>query len=368
MKKPFDRNELIFYPLADRINRVYIDDLENGGAATAPGSIDSRPDPESLGLVAPIAEAIQRAKGAGADRVAAFGAHTIKNGMGPIIGKLISKGWFSHCATNGAGIIHDWELAYQGATSEHVQENVAIGRFGMWEETGRLINLAINVGAYRGWGYGESVGHLVEDDGLVFPGIKELREAMAGDDLGRAAAAADLLDTMKRLAIEPGKLEITHRHAAIGLQAAALRLGVSFTAHPMFGHDIIYTHPACSGAAIGRTAERDFLSFAGSIAGLEGGVYLSVGSAVMSPMIFEKSLSMARNRAIQSGRAIDDFDIYVVDLAEMKWDWSNDGEPPPDDPAYYVRFCKSFSRMGGRFTYVRLDAGRLFRALEFLLG
>ena len=89
----------------------------------------------------------------------------------------------------------------------------------------------------------------------------------------------------------------------------------------MFGHDIIYTHPMSSGAAIGRTAERDFLTFAGGISELTGGVYLSIGSAVMSPMIFEKSLSMAQNIALQKKNRIKDFSIYVVDLSKSTWDW-----------------------------------------------
>jgi hypothetical protein len=123
----------------------------------------------------------------------------------------------------------------------------------------------------------------------------------------------------------------------------------------MFGHDIIYSHPANLGAAVGRTAQRDFLSFAQSIRRLEGGVYLSVGSAVMSPMIFEKSLSMARNVAMQAGQRIEDFSIFVVDLAGSSWDWQGQGEPSPDDPAYYLRCCKTFSRMGGRMTTVTAD-------------
>jgi hypothetical protein len=123
----------------------------------------------------------------------------------------------------------------------------------------------------------------------------------------------------------------------------------------MFGHDIIYTHPMSCGAAIGRAAERDFLAFAHTISQLQGGVYLSVGSAVMSPMIFEKALSMARNLARQEGRAIDDFSLYVSDLAKSTWNWQRDGEPPQDNPAYYLRFCKTFSRMGGRLAYTSCD-------------
>jgi len=131
----------------------------------------------------------------------------------------------------------------------------------------------------------------------------------------------------------------------------------------MFGHDIIYTHPLSCGAAIGRAAERDFLSFTHSVSRLQGGVYLSVGSAVMSPMIFEKALSMARNLARATGAAIDDFALHVVDLAQISWDWQRDGEPSQDNPAYYLRFCKTFARMGGRLTYTSCDNRHYLAAL-----
>jgi len=161
---------------------------------------------------------------------------------------------------------------------------------------------------------------------------------------------------------------VAHPFKDEGLQAAAYAAGVPFTAHPMFGHDIIYTHPLSCGAAIGRAAERDFLSFVDSVSRLEGGVYLSVGSAVMSPMIFEKALSMSRNVARAKGASIGDFSIHVVDLARSAWDWTRDGEPPQDNPAYYLRFCKTFSRMGGRMTYTSADNRSflvaLLRALE----
>jgi hypothetical protein len=131
----------------------------------------------------------------------------------------------------------------------------------------------------------------------------------------------------------------------------------------MFGQDIIYAHPLNSGAAVGRTALRDFLSYAHSVSALEGGVYMSVGSAVMSPMIFEKSLSMARNIALQGGHRIEDVFILVVDLARAVWDWSRDGEPPQDNPAYYLRYCKTFSRMGGTMRYLTADNRDFFLSL-----
>jgi hypothetical protein len=160
---------------------------------------------------------------------------------------------------------------------------------------------------------------------------------------------------MTRRGLVPGRIAIEHPFKRYSLAAAAYSAQLPFTCHPMFGHDIIYTHPMSSGAAIGRTAEPDFLSFADSVSRLEGGAYLSVGSAVMSPMIFEKALSMARNAARREGRKIEDFAIHVVDLARSTWDWTSGAEPAQDDPAYYLRFCKTFSRMGGRMSYASAD-------------
>jgi hypothetical protein len=132
----------------------------------------------------------------------------------------------------------------------------------------------------------------------------------------------------------------------------------------MIGHDIIYEHPLASGAAIGRAAMRDFLCYAEGVSRLAGGVYLSVGSAVMSPMIFEKSLSMARNLARQRGETIEDHFMLVADLAPSTWDWTKGGEPPAENPAYYLRYCKSFSRMGGTMRYLSADNRDLLLGLR----
>ncbi len=153
----------------------------------------------------------------------------------------------------------------------------------------------------------------------------------------RAAAAIDLLAACREFGLPAGCMSVPHPQRSLSVQAAAYRLGIPFTGHPMIGHDIIYTHPLVSGAAIGRTGMRDFLRFAASVSRLEGGVYLSVGSAVMSPMVFEKSLSMAQNLALQAGTAIAAHYILVVDIAQSAWDWSRAGEPPASDPAYYLR-------------------------------
>ncbi len=295
----------------------------------------------------------------------AFGAHSIKNGLGPVLIRLMEDGWLTHLATNGAGIIHDWELAFLGKTSEDVAANVKKGEFGIWQETGFFINLAISVGAYNGLGYGESVGQMIQNEALVIPTEKELKTAMKDiSDLDRAAAAADLLAAVRKFSLEAGKMKIAHPHKKFSVQAAAFRMGVPFTGHPMIGHDIIYNHPANCGAAIGRTALRDFLVFANQVSKLDGGVYLSVGSAVMSPMIFEKSLSMAQNLAIQAGRRIEKHFILVVDLAKSTWDWDAAGEPPMDNPAYYLRYCKTFSRMGGTMRYLSADNRRFLARLS----
>jgi hypothetical protein len=347
--EPLDRRRVEFRPLAEREDRVFLPgDLVHAG--DAPGPVSDR----VARIIDETAERIVQARAGGRPVVMAFGAHTIKNGLAPVLIHLMDGGLVTHLATNGAGIIHDWELAYRGSTSEHVQANARRGRFGTWEETGRLINLALLAGAWHGRGYGESVGRLVAEGGLDLPTREELTEALRGPDFERAGAAADILAVAESNDVPQGRLDVPHAHASVSAQAAACRLGVPFTGHPMIGHDIIYTHPLNCGAAVGRTAERDFLRFAGAIAAIEGGVYLSVGSAVMSPMIFEKSFSMAQNIALQQGCSIDNHFVCVVDLAQSSWDWSG-GEPPEDHPDYYLRFCKTFHRMGGELRYACAD-------------
>lgn len=349
----FNRRRIKFHPLSERRNKVRIErDMLTSAAPVEVG-------PETARRVAEVAERIRHAKSIAAPVVMAFGAHTIKNGLGPLLGELVQAGWIDHLATNGAGVIHDWEFAFQGESSEDVRGNVAEGKFGIWQETGFHINLAILLGAFDGCGYGESVGRLISAGCHDLPPEDRLLGVIAAagaspEAAEKAAAAADLKAAMQRFDLAPGKLVVEHPFAHLSIQAIAYEAGVPFTSHPMFGHDIIYTHPLSCGAAVGRTAERDFLSFANAVAQLEGGVYLSVGSAVMSPMIFEKSLSMARNVAHQDGARIDDHFMAVVDLAESTWDWTK-GEPPTDSPDYYLRHCKTFHRMGGTMRYIRAD-------------
>ena len=347
-----DRHKIRFRPLRERKDRIFIE-RHHVPATAQPSSL---PGPVQR-VVDESVRRIVEAREKDRSRMLAFGAHTIKNGLALVLVKLIKDGWITHLATNGAGIIHDWEFAFQGHSSENVRENVERGQFGIWEETGFYINLALLVGAYQGLGYGESVGALVEDEGLEIPAKEALEQAIGSslrNDPSRAAAALDLLDGVQAFNLHPGWLPVAHPFKQYSVQAAAYRLRLPFTGHPMIGHDIIYTHPLNNCAAIGRAAQRDFLAFARAVCDLDGGVYLSVGSAVMSPMLFEKSLSMAQNLAIQQGKHIDNHHIIVVDLAESRWDWHK-GEPPWDSPEFYVRYNKTFSRMGGTMRYACLD-------------
>lgn len=345
-----DRSQLKIRRLGSRVSKVKI--------ARDAVSPDSRPGPLSVRALDVLSECVEKMREARANKrpvMLAFGAHTMKNGLSPVLIRLIEDGWVTLLATNGAGIIHDWEFSFQGMSSEDVRSNVEGGQFGIWEETGLYLNLAIVVGAYEGLGYGESVGRMIEQEGLDIPSCEALikmARRIAAHSPDKAAAALDLLSALRRQKIEEGFLAIPHPFKNFSAQGAAYRLNVPFTAHPMIGHDIIYTHPANHGAAIGRAALRDFLAYAAQVRQLEGGVYLSVGSAVMSPMVFEKSLSMSQNLELQAGRKISRHHMVVVDLADSVWDWQKDGEPPTDSPAYYLRYCKTFSRMGGVMRYV----------------
>jgi hypothetical protein len=345
-----DRSRLLVRRLDKRPNKVEIE-----RDAVSP---DTVPQPISRAATEALMECVAKiraARLAGRPVMLVFGAHTIKNGLAPVLIQLMEQGWVTLLATNGAGIIHDWEFAFQGLSSEDVRANVDQGQFGIWEETGFNLNLALIVGAYEGIGYGEAVGRMISRDGLDIPSREQLLKTVkdvAEQEPDLAAAALDLLATIQKFHLKPGFLSILHPFKRYSAQAAAYRLNIPFTAHPMIGHDIIYNHPVNHGAAIGRVALRDFLAYAEQVRHLDGGVYLSIGSAVMSPMVFEKSLSMSQNLELQAGRKIANHHMVIVDLAESTWDWQQAGEPPADNPAYYLRYCKTFSRMGGAMRYV----------------
>lgn len=354
-QQEFDRWKIRFRSVSDRTNKFRIDDIAIDGESPVP-------DPGASGAeIDAVAAEIRRARSRGAPVVLVHGAHLIKNGLGPLVVEFVKDGWLTHVGTNGAGSIHDWEFAFLGSSCEDVAANVAVGEFGIWDETGGRIGLSLLAGGIVGAGYGEAVGRMISEEKLVVPDPVALRETMAAaldrrESMDIAAAAADLLSVLERTEFQAGAVEIPHPWKHTSVQCACYENSARFTVHPGIGQDIIYSHPLFQGGSVGRASMRDFLRYAATIRQLDGGVYLSVGSSVMSPMIFEKSLSMARNVLLQEGSAtkLENFSIVVNDLAAATWDWSQ-GEPPVDNPAYYVRFCKTFSRMGGRLSYLGMD-------------
>lgn len=360
-----DRSRLSIKKLSERKDKIQIE-KDQIPVTQMPGDLSR----SGQLLISEAANRIRLARQKQKSVMLTFGAHTIKNGMAPTLIALMEEGWLTHLATNGAGIIHDWEFAFQGSSSEDVRENVEQGQFGIWDETGYFINLALIVGAFEGLGYGESIGKMISQEGLQIPEVTFLYDratvAMKSNP-ELAAAAVDLAGVITRFRLQPGFMRVKHPYKKYSIQARAYELGIPFTGHPMIGHDIIYNHPMNQGSALGRTALHDFLSFANSVTNLDYGVYMSIGSAVMSPMIFEKALSMAQNIKIQEKRHIDNHYMLVVDLARSDWNWQKDGEPPKNNPSYYLRYCKTFSRMGGEMHYMTADNRDFLLALNHLL-
>ncbi|MCU0770328.1 MAG: hypothetical protein MUE94_00970 [Verrucomicrobia bacterium] len=347
---PLDLTRVNVKPLAQRhtlspLNRILVE------PASAPPAVADA----ARAVIEGCAAAIRAARQRGASVMLIYGGHLVKNGAMAIVNTLIRQGWLTHLATNGAGTIHDWELAYFGQTEESVRENIARGQFGTWDETGRAINLAVLAGALRGEGFGRSLGRFICEDGTSLPSVDELKRLVVSEP-GHpfTAARADLLQTMLRHQLAGGRIEVKHPHRQSSIVGTAFECRVPLTAHPGIGYDIYATHPLFSGAAIGRAGGEDFRSFSRAVEGLDGGVVLSVGSAVMGPQVFEKSVSCVNNLRLQDGRAIlEGHSMYVVDLQDGgSWDWSA-GEPPKSNPAYYLRFCKSYARMGGAMHYLQ---------------
>jgi len=349
---PLDLKKVKVYPLAQRRS---LSRLEN--ILVDP---DQTPPPCSQDALKPIrecAEGIASARRRDASVVLMYGAHLVKNGALRLVNRLVERGWITHLATNGAGAIHDWELAFQARTEESVKQNVATGTFGTWDETGRCMALALLAGGLRAEGLGRSLGRFICEDGVVLPEPALLEKTLceAPAEAG-APARAELLQAMRAHSLPAGRIIVNHPWKETSILANAFRREVPFTVHPGIGYDIITNHPLFNGAAIGRAAEMDFRLFGAAVERLDGGVVLSIGSAIMAPQVFEKSISCVNNLRLQAGRSIvQGHKIFVVDIQDGgKWDWSA-GEPPRDNPAYYLRFCKSFSRMGGAMRYVQSD-------------
>jgi hypothetical protein len=241
-----------------------------------------------------------------------MGAHVLRAGVSRHLIDLMERGLINHIAMNGAGPIHDWELALIGATTESVARYVRTGEFGLWEETGR-INDIVNNSVRGGFGMGEAIGQAIQEG--RFP------------------------------------------HKSLSVLAAAYRLRVPVTVHIGIGYDIIHEHPNCNGAALGQASYTDFLILARTIERLEGGVALNFGSAVMGPEVYLKALTMARNIAHQEGRSIARFTTAVFDLIPLEGDTRQ--QAPKSDPRYYYRPWKTILVRtvadGGESYYVQGD-------------
>ena len=224
-----------------------------------------------------------------------MGAHVIKVGLSRFVIDLMERGIVTHVGMNGAGPIHDFELALIGATTESVARYIQEGQFGLWDETG-WINDIVAEGVRDGLGYGEALGRAIQGTGV--------RDQGSGDR-GQ--------ETRDRSQLPASSFQ----HSDISILAAGYRLRVPVTVHIGIGQDIIHEHPNCDGAALGEASYRDFLIFTQTVTQLQGGVMLNFGTAVMGPEVYLKALSMARNVAHQEGRRINQFTTAVFDLIDL---------------------------------------------------
>ena len=364
--KPLDLSQLKVFPLSERHSLTRADEI-----VIDPDS-PAKPCSERLApLIRNCAQSIRAARDRGAAVMLIYGAHLLRNGAAKILERMMDRKWLTHLATNGAGTIHDWEYSWFGASTESVEMNVGNGTFGTWNETASNIHLALMAGALDGLGYGRSLGRMIHEDGVTLPTAEELSQAIAATPSHPLTAArADLLRAMMSQKWPSGRIQIDHRWKYASILAQAYKHDVPVTVHPGIGYDIISNHPVFNGGVIGRAAEWDFKLFGGSVEQLDGGVVLSVGSAIMGPQVFEKSISCVNNLRLQSGRPIvHDHAVYVVDLQDGGgWDWTQ-GEPPKTHAAYYLRFCKSYSRMGGAMQYLQCDNALFIHNLyEELVG
>jgi len=299
----FDRKRLDIKPLRNRrhdLNISIIDRLDYKRA----GRVDKK--------IHEVAKRIVFARRNHRATILIIGAHVVRSGVQNYLIDLMKKGFISCIATNGAGMIHDFEFALIGATTENVARYIKKGQFGLWKETARLNDIINN--AYTedtASGMGEAVGRYIERSGLPYKSISIL--------------------------------------------ANAYRLHIPVTIHIGIGYDIIHEYPNCNGAATGALSYNDFLKFVSIVQHLENGVVMNFGSSVMGPEVFLKALSMARNIAHQQGKKITHFTSLVCDLIKLPKNVNK--EPLCSNPAYYFRPWKTMLvrtiANGGEGFYVR---------------
>jgi len=297
--KIFDRNKLEIMPLSERNHDL-----------TYANIIDLTPYQIKHEAFAHVSKAIYKARSNNASVILMMGAHVIRSGVQKYIIDLMEKGFISCIAMNGAGLIHDYEFALIGKTTESVSRYIKNGQFGLWKETGR-INDIVTEAANKNRGLGEYVGEIIEKECFQYKDISVL--------------------------------------------ATGYRLKIPVTIHVSIGSDIVHEHPNCDGAAYGKTSYTDFLSFTYVLQNIENGVVMNFGSAVMAPEVFLKALSMVRNVAHSESTSISNFVTLVCDLHDIPDNYFE--EPPKSNPFYYFRPWKTMLVRtvsdGGRSYYVK---------------
>lgn len=269
---PLDFSGISTYPLAERNNKVSVANdfaLPVNCGMTVAGLLAALPRQLGSQALIGVIDAVVAAREKGKPVVMAMGGHVIKCGLQPVLKTLIEADVVTAVALNGAGSIHDFEIALIGATSEDVGAVLHAGTFGMAEETGRDINAALKSGVAQGMGYGESIGRMIVDRKLPF-------------------------------------LEQS-------LQASCVTKGIPLTVHVAVGTDITHQHPSADGAVLGAASYTDFRIFTSVVSQLgDGGVYLNIGSAVLLPEVFLKALSIAQNL----GHHVDHFTTANFDMQQ----------------------------------------------------
>jgi len=252
---PIDVSRLKTYPLKSRRSKINVSDFSvpwrRGGSLAK--FLSGLPDILAVQTLRTLAQAIARARRRGRPVILGMGAHPTKVGLNPIIVDLMKREIVTALAVNGAVVIHDFELALMGHTSEEVEAEIDSGRFGMAEETGRMINQAIVDGVQNGLGLGEAVGQYIFRRRKQFPNWKT------------------------------------------SLLATGAKDNIPVTVHVAIGTDIIHMHPAADGASLGEGSLRDFRKLTAVVSHMEGGVYLNLGSAVLLPEVFLKTVTLSRN-------------------------------------------------------------------------
>ncbi len=308
-----DLSRIHTYPLVRRENRVALEDLILPDSPYTPFE-----NPE----LAEIAERVVTARRSGRPVIMMFGGHVIKRGLAPIVIELMKRGVLTHLASNGAATIHDFEIGFQGHTSEDVAKALEDGSFGMAEETGAIMNAAIKRGANEGMGIGEALGRMIaEDERFVY------------------------------------------RDSSVVYNA--YRLGIPYTVHVAIGTDIIHQHPDADFSAIGWATGQDFKIFSHAVCSLEGGVFLNFGSSVIGPEVFLKALSIARNL----GHTVKVFTTANFDLIPLGDYRKPIGEDQVD---YYYRPRKNIVNrpvlLGGRGYHITGDHAQTIPNLYHLIA